>query len=332
MIETMKAIITDGHGGSEVLTLADVDLPTVGVDEVLIKVSAAGVNRPDIMQRRGFYHPPKGASQILGLEVAGEIIELGENVSEWQPGDKVCALTNGGGYAEYVSVPRGQCLRIPTGLTMVQAASLPETYFTVWENLFFRGMLKAGQCCLVHGGSSGIGVAAIQMAKAFGAKVYATAGSDKKCQFCRDIGADAAINYYEEDFVERINKLEPTGINVILDMVGGEYVNKHLKIAAEEGRIVNIAVQGGAKVELDLWTLIAKRLTLTGSTLRAQGRGRKAAIASELEKIIWPMLDSGLVRPIVDSVYPLEKAKDAHILMESSAHIGKIILQAYDGE
>ncbi len=332
MIETMKAIITDEHGGPEVLTLADVDLPTVGVDEVLIKVSAAGVNRPDIMQRRGFYYPPKGASQILGLEVAGEIIEPGENVSEWQPGDKVCALTNGGGYAEYVSVPRGQCLRIPTGLTMVQAASLPETYFTVWENLFFRGMLKAGQCCLVHGGSSGIGVAAIQMAKAFGAKVYATAGSDKKCQFCRDIGADAAINYYEEDFVERINKLEPTGINVILDMVGGEYVNKHLKIAAEEGRIVNIGVQGGAKVELDLWTLIAKRLTLTGSTLRAQSRDRKAVIASELEKIIWPMLESGLVRPIVDSVYPLEKAKDAHILMESSAHIGKIILQVYDSE
>lgn len=323
----MKAITLKEFGDSSQLQVSNVNEPVIDADEVLIEVNVAGVNRPDIMQRLGLYQAPHGASEILGLEVAGKIVRVGEAVSAWSPGDAVCALTNGGGYAEFVAVPQGQCLPIPSGLDMLHAASLPETFFTVWENVFERGRLKTGESILVHGGGSGIGVAAIQMAAASGARVYATAGNDKKCMRCKSLGALETINYKNQDFVQVLKQLEPGGVNVILDMVAGSYVEKHIKLAAPEGRIISIAIQGGAEVSFNYWPVIAKRLTLSGSTLRAQSNDRKKYIASRLRECIWPKIESGEIKPVIDSVYSLEEVADAHRRMESSEHFGKIMLQ-----
>lgn len=303
-------------------------IPEPADHQVLVKVAAAGVNRPDVMQRKGVYPPPVGASDIPGLEIAGTIVALGKAVTLWQIGDTVCALVTGGGYAEYCLASADLCLPIPNGLTLPEAAALPETFFTVWSNLFDRAQLTANETLLVHGGSSGIGTTAIQLGKAFGAKVYVTAGTEQKCQFCRDLGADDAINYREQDFVDAIaqftNKL---GVNVILDMIGGDYLPRNLKCLAEDGRLVQIAVQNGAKAELNLWILALKRLTLTGSTLRARDDVFKAAIAQALYKNVWPLLEAGRIKPIIDTIFPLNQAALAHELMESSQHCGKILLQ-----
>lgn len=323
----MKAILLKRSGEDNNLVPGPCDLPNPEPSEVLIKVESSGVNRPDIMQRRGLYQPPKGASEILGLEVSGTVEGLGEKVTAWQKGNQVCALTNGGGYAEYVAVPETQCLPVPAGLNLIEAASLPETFFTVWNNVFDRAHLKSGESILIHGGGSGIGVTAIQMAKSIGARVYTTAGSDEKCQRCEQLGADKAINYRNEDFSEALKVIEPNGIDVILDMVAGDYLAKNIKLAAMDGRIVNIGIQGGAKVEFNYWSVIAKRLTLTGSTLRAQSTAQKAAIAVGLRKNIWPKIEAGEIKPVIDSVFPLEQVAEAHRLMESSAHFGKIMLQ-----
>jgi putative PIG3 family NAD(P)H quinone oxidoreductase len=290
-------------------------------------VAAAGVNRPDVMQRMGMYPPPPGASDIPGLEIAGTVAALGPETSGMQTGDAVCALVSGGGYADYCLAPASLCLRIPKDLSEVQAAAIPETFFTVWTNVFDRGRLSSGESLLVHGGSSGIGTTAIQLAKAFGSTVYVTAGSDEKCQACTELGADAAINYRKEDFVERISELtNERGVDLILDIVGGEYLPRNLKSLAMEGRIVQIALQGGPKVEMNLLPIMMKRLTLTGSTLRPRTVAQKAMIAHSLREKVWPLLESGKVRPIIHATFPLEQAADAHRMMESSQHIGKIVL------
>ena len=303
-------------------------IPVPADHQVLVKVAAAGVNRPDVMQRKGVYPPPVGASDIPGLEIAGTIVAIGKAVTRWQIGDTVCALVTGGGYADYCLASADLCLPIPNGLTLPEAAALPETFFTVWSNLFDRARLTANETLLVHGGSSGIGTTAIQLGKAFGAKVYATAGSGQKCQFCRDLGADAAINYREQDFVEVIGQLtSKLGVNVILDMIGGDYLPRNIKCLAEEGRLVQIAVQHGAKAELNLWVLAMKRLTLTGSTLRTRDDKFKADIAQALYKNVWPLLEAGTIKPIIDTIFPLNQAALAHELMESSQHCGKILLQ-----
>lgn len=302
-------------------------LPMPLADEVLIRVEAAGVNRPDIMQRQGLYPPPPGASDIPGLEVSGTIAALGDGVRHWQLGDRVCALVTGGGYAQYCSASAALCLPIPKGITTTEAAGLPETFFTVWSNLFDRAGLRPGEILLVHGGGSGIGVTAIQMAKAFGALVFVTAGSPRKCEFCRDLGADAAINYREQDFVEAVSALTGgKGVDVILDMIGGDYFPRNLKCMAFDARLVQIAVQGGPKAEINLLHIFLKRLTITGSTLRARDNAFKAAIAEKLREQVWPLLESGDIHPIIDTVLPLAEAAKAHELMESSQHIGKIIL------
>jgi NADPH2:quinone reductase len=327
----MFCIEIAGAGGPEVLTPARRPRPDPGPGELLIEVAAAGVNRPDVMQRKGLYPAPPGASDLPGLEVAGTVVALGEGVCEgvgdWQPGDAVCALVNGGGYAAYVSAPSGQCLRIPAGLDAVQAASLPETFFTVWTNVFERGALQAGESLLVHGGSSGIGVTAIQLAAARGATVYATAGSAEKCLACEQLGASRAVNYREEDFVAEL--LEATGgagVDVILDMVGGDYVNRNLSLAASDGRVVNIAFQQGFETTVNFLPLLMKRLTLTGSTLRPRSAADKAAIASALLREAWPLVAAGRIRPVIARTFPFEEAAGAHALMESSTHIGKIVL------
>lgn len=323
----MKYIDFKQPGGPEVLFCNEGPPPTVGEDEVLIKVSAAGVNGPDIMQRRGLYPPPPGASPVLGLEVAGEIEAVGRGVDEWQPGERVCALVPGGGYAELVKTKAAHCLPLPDGLTLVQAASLPETFFTVWSNLFDRARLKAGETLLVHGGSGGIGVSAIQLARSQGVTVYVTAGSAEKCQACRELGADAAINYREEDFVERIKVLtQGKGVDVILDIVGGDYINRNLKILALEGRLVTIAFSAGHKAEISIAPIMLKRLTWTGSTLRPQSDEAKAAIAASLRSHVWPLIANGSIRPVIHQTFPLHQVEQAHRLMESSAHIGKILL------
>ncbi|MCB1863572.1 MAG: NAD(P)H-quinone oxidoreductase [Gammaproteobacteria bacterium] len=314
-------------GGPEVLVCSEGPAPMAGDDEVLIKVSAAGVNGPDIMQRKGMYPPPPGASPVLGLEVAGEIIGIGKQVTSWQPGDMVCALVPGGGYAEVVKTKAAHCLPIPTSLTAVEAASLPETFFTVWSNLFDRAQLKAGESLLVHGGSGGIGVTAIQIAKSQGVKVFATAGSEAKCRACLDLGADAAIQYKEEDFFERIKALtQGNGVNVILDIVGGDYINRNLKSLAVEGRLVTIAFSAGHKADISIAPIMVKRLTWTGSTLRPQSDEAKAAIAASLRKQIWPLIENGTIRPVIYKTFPIQQAAQAHRLMESSEHIGKILL------
>lgn len=328
----MQAIeIVPTQAGGE-LHLTERKKPTPEAHQVLIEVYAAGVNRPDIMQRQGVYPPPPGASDIPGLEVAGVVIEAGENVSRWRVGDKVCALVTGGGYAQYCLASGNLCLPVPKGLSVVQAAALPETFFTVWSNVFDRGRLQAGETLLVHGGSSGIGTTAIQLASAFGASVYVTAGNEEKCRFCERLGASAAINYKEQDFVSAINALtDDKGINMVLDMIAGDYFPKNMKILAEEGRLLQIAIQQGAKSEINLWTVMMKRLLITGSTLRARSDEFKAAIARQLEKKVWPLIESGKIKPVIYQVLPLAEAEEAHRIMARSEHIGKLILQIKNG-
>ncbi|MBB3063389.1 NAD(P)H-quinone oxidoreductase [Microbulbifer rhizosphaerae] len=323
----MRYIDLPEHGGPEVMQLAEGEKPQPAPGEVLIKVAAAGVNRPDVVQRMGLYPPPPGASAVLGLEVAGEIVALGDKVQRWKTGDTVCALANGGGYAEFAAVPATQCLPVPKGLSMVEAAALPETFFTVWSNVFDRAELKAGEILLVHGGSSGIGTAAIQLGKNFGERVFATAGSAEKCAACEKLGAERAINYKLEDFVEVVREATGGhGADVILDMVGGDYIDRNIQLAARDGRIVNIAFLQGARVQVNMLPVMLKRLTLTGSTLRPRTVEEKAAIASALEKKVWPLIEEGKIRPQIAATFPLGQASDAHRLMESSGHIGKIVL------
>ena len=326
----MKYISHGAGGGPEVLVSAQTDMPDVKPGEVLIKVAFAGVNRPDCAQRSGRYPPPKGASPIMGLEVSGHIEALGEGVKGWSVGDRVCALCNGGGYAEFVAVPATQVLPIPLGMGLLQAAALPENYFTVWVNLFQRGHLKAGETLLVHGGSSGIGLTAIQLAKAFGATVYCTTGHDEKNMACLKAGADAAINYKVQDFVtEALQLTQGQGLNMVLDMVGGDYVERNLKALAVEGRLIQIAFLQGAKVNLDLTSLMIKRITYTGSTLRPRSNEDKALIALALRDHVWPLLIQGKALPIIDRVFNIDDAALAHALMESSVHIGKIMLRVH---
>jgi NADPH2:quinone reductase len=324
----MKAIIITQPGAPEVLQIAERPKPVCGASEVLVKVMAAGINRPDVAQRKGNYPPPGNAPQdIPGLEIAGIVEEIGANITRWKVGDKVCALVIGGGYAEYCNVPEGQCLPIPENLSFIEAASLPETFFTVWSNVFDRGRLNPGESLLVHGGSSGIGVAAIQMAKAMGSIVYVTAGSDEKCKFCEDLGAAKAINYKTGNFKEEINKItNGKGVDVILDMIGGDYTPLNLQSLADEGRLVMINMMKGKDVGIDLALVMRKRLHITGSMLRSRDVGFKTAIAQNLEKHIWPMLASGKIKPIIHKVFPANKAAEAHHLMESSEHTGKIVL------
>ncbi len=324
----MKFIDIREHGPAENLVMGECDKPTPKPGEILIEVAFAGVNRPDIVQRLGFYPPPLGASPILGLEVSGRVGALGEGVSQWQVGDEVCALCNGGGYAEWVAVPADQALPIPAGLSLEQAAALPETFFTVWTNVFDRAQLKAGENFLVHGGSSGIGTTAIQLAKAMGATVYTTAGSEEKCQACETLGATKAINYREQpDFtLAFLDLTQQHGMDVILDMVGGEYVAHNINMAAMDGRIVNIAYLQGSQVTANMLAVMLKRLTLTGSTLRPQSPAAKAAIAKNLLEKVWPLLAAGSITPQIFASFPMGEAAQAHALMESSQHIGKILL------
>ncbi|MEQ8664141.1 MAG: NAD(P)H-quinone oxidoreductase [Rhodospirillales bacterium] len=322
----MTVIEITESGGPEVLKPATRPVPEAGKGEVLIKVAAAGVNRPDVLQRQGGYPPPPGASDIPGLEIAGEVVALGEGVTDVAVGDKVCSLVTGGGYAEYCVAPAPQCLPVPDGLSITEAGAVPETFFTVWNNVFDRCGLSPGESFLVHGGSSGIGTTAIQMAKAFGAKVFATAGSPEKCKACEDLGADHAINYRDEDFVAVAKAETDGGLDVILDMVGGDYVQKNIKALRPEGRLCYIAFLGGSKTEVDLLPVMLKRLTITGSTLRASSVPFKAAIAANLREKVWPLVAKGQIRPVMHAEFPLEKAAEAHALMESSQHIGKIVL------
>lgn len=323
----MRAVIAPQSGDPDVLTLTERTVPTIGAEEVLIKVAVAGVNRPDCIQRQGGYPPPPGASDIFGLEVAGEIAETGASVKNWKVGDKVTALVSGGGYADYCPAHEGSILPVPDGMSLLEAASLPENVFTVWHNVFQHGNLKEGETFLVHGGTSGIGITAIQLAKAFGAKVITTAGSDEKCQTCLDLGADLAINYREQDFVREVKAwTEKKGVNLILDMVGGDYISKNYIIAATEGRIVQIAFLQGGIAEADFRRLMMKRLVHTGSTLRARSHDVKASIAAEVREKVWPLYTSGKARPLIHATFPLEEAGKAHALMESSNHIGKIML------
>ena len=326
----MRAIEISHPGGPEVLRPVDRPMPEPGPDEVLVRVQAAGVNRPDILQRLGRYPPPTGASDIPGLEVAGVVERAAtpDGGRRWARGDAVCALVAGGGYAEYAVVPAPQCLPVPSGVDVIHAAAIPETYFTVWTNLFQRGRLRAGETVLIHGGSSGIGTTAIQLARAFGATVYATAGADEKCAACEKLGAAAAINYRTTDFGEELARLTSgRGVDVILDIVGGDYLTRNLASLAIDGRLVQIGLLGGAKTNIDLNVLMRRRLTLTGSTLRIRSVAEKAAIARELEEQVWPLLASGAVRPIVDRILPLDEAAEAHRLLESGEVIGKIVLK-----
>lgn len=321
--------ITYGSGGEpEVLVPARGPLPTPKPDEVLIRVEAVGVNRPDVQQRKGLYPPPPGASPIIGLECAGTVVETGPDAGEWKIGDKVCALTNGGAYAEYCTAPGTQCLPWPKGYDAVRAAALPETFFTVWANLFGHGKLKAGETVLVHGGTSGIGTTAIMLAKAFGARVFATAGSAEKCAECLKLGADAAINYREQDFVEEVKRLtEGKLCDVVLDMVGADYFQRNLRSLGTDGRLVIIAFLGGAIAEkVDLRPIMLRRLIVTGSTMRPRTTAQKGRIAMDLAEQVWPLLEAGDLAPVIHTVLPLERAAEAHALMESSAHVGKIML------
>ncbi len=324
---SMKAIEISEPGGPETLRPCTRPVPEPGEGEVLVRVAAAGVNYPDVAQRRGNYPPPPGASDLPGLELSGEVAALGPGVSGPAPGDAVCALVSGGGYAEYCAVPVPQCLPVPDGLDMVQAAALPETFFTVWTNLFDGGRLRAGETVLIHGGSGGIGTTAIQIARAFGARVFATARTKEKCAFCEELGAERGIVYAEEDFVAVVRELtEKRGVDLILDMVGGDYLARNVRALAVEGRLVQIAVREGAEATIPLGLLMVKRLVLTGSTLRPRTVAQKGAIAEALEREVWPLLAEGSVRPVVHATFALDEAARAHALMESSAHIGKIVL------
>jgi putative PIG3 family NAD(P)H quinone oxidoreductase len=323
----MTAIEIVRPGPPDVLVPATRPTPHPAAGEVLINVVAAGVNRPDVMQREGKYPPPPGAPDIPGLEVAGAIAALGSGVQEWKLGDMVCALVAGGGYAEYCLAPVPQCLPVPRGVDLISAAGMPETFFTVWTNVFERGRLATGDTLLVHGGSSGIGTTAIQMAVAFGAKVVVTAGSPEKCAACERLGAARAINYRTEDFVQVVKDFTAgRGVDVVLDMVGGEYVSRNIEALAIEGRLVQIAVLGGSRAEIDLARLMQRRITFTGSTLRPRAVAEKGAIASSLKKAVWPLVEQGRIRPVIHATYPLVRAADAHRTMEAGAHIGKLIL------
>ena len=322
---TMQAVEITEAGAPEVLKLCTRPMPAPKADEIVIKVAYAGVNRPDALQRAGKYNPPADASDLPGLECAGEVVAIGAAVSNWRVGDQVCALLPGGGYAEYVATPAVHALPVPKGLSLREAACLPETFFTVWSNVFMRGGLQAGERFLLHGGSSGIGTTAIQLATALGARVFTTAGSDEKCAACVDLGAERAINYRDEDFVE-VLKAEG-GADLILDMVGGDYIARNVKTLAPDGRLVNIAFLTGPKAELNFALVMAKRLTLTGSTLRPQSVAAKAKIAQELVTKVWPLIDAGIVAPVMHSEFALEEASKAHALMETNAHIGKIVLR-----
>lgn len=323
----MIAIEITRPGGPEVLAPVERPRPEPGAHEVLVKVIAAGVNRPDLMQRQGTYPPPPGASDIPGLEIAGTVEEVGAGVREWRAGDHLCALVSGGGYAEYCTAPAPQCLPIPAGLEPIAAAALPETCFTVWTNVFDRGRLIPGEWILVHGGSSGIGTTAIQLARAFGARVLTTAGSDEKCAACERLGAERAINYRTADFVEAVREATGgRGVDVVLDIVGGEYVRRNLSSLALDGRLIQIAMLGGRTAEIALTPILQRRLTMTGSTLRPRSVAEKGAIAASLRQHVWPLVESGAVKPIVYATFPLTGAADAHRVMESGEHIGKLVL------
>ena len=323
----MTAIVIRTPGGPEVLVPQERPLPVPGDHEVLVKIAAAGVNRPDVMQRKGLYPPPPGASDIPGLEIAGEVVGLGAKVTRWKPGDMVMGLVAGGGYAELCLVHESHALPVPSNLSMIEAAAIPETFFTVWHNVFERGALKSGETLLVHGGSSGIGTAAIQLAKARGARVITTAGTADKCQACRRLGADVAVNYKQEDFVAATKAAtNGRGADVILDMVGGDYIERNYEAAAVEGRVVQIAFQGSPKAMVDFRRIMLKRLNHTGSTLRARSVEDKAAIARAVEEQVLPLIAAGRVKPVIDSTFALAEAALAHARMESSGHIGKIVL------
>lgn len=314
-------------GGPEVLIPGERPMPVPGAGEILIRTQAAGVNRPDVMQRQGSYPPPPGASDIPGLEVAGTVAALGAGVSGWTVGDAVCALVAGGGYAAWCTAPALQCLPVPRGLTMAEAAALPETFFTVWDNLFTRGRLAAGEWLLVHGGSGGIGTTAIQLARAFGARVVVTAGSAEKCAACQRLGAERAINYREEDFVAVVKEITGgKGVDVVLDMVGGDYVSRNLNALGRGGRLIQIAIQKGTKAEIPVHLILIKQIVFTGSTLRARPVAEKGEIAAALREQVWPLIESGSIKPLIYATFPLNEADKAHALMDTSAHIGKIVL------
>lgn len=329
-MDKMRAVEMNGFGEPGVLKLGERPMPQAGQGELCIHVAASGVNRPDVLQRKGHYAPPPGTSDLPGLEVAGVIVAGDAAAMAAQGlklGDRVCALVAGGGYAEYCVAPVSQCLPVPAGLSDLEAAALPETFFTVWSNVFDRGALQAGEILLIQGGSSGIGVTAIQLAKAFGAQVIVTAGSDEKCQACRDLGADNAINYRTQDFVAEVQRITAgKGVDVILDMVAGDYVAREVEVLAEDGRLVIIAVQGGVKAEFNAGLVLRRRLQITGSTLRPRPVAFKAAIARALQAKVWPLLVAGKVRPVIHSRFPAARAAEAHALMESNQHIGKIML------
>ncbi|WP_420860221.1 NAD(P)H-quinone oxidoreductase [Marivivens marinus] len=328
MPETMRAIEISKPGGPEVLVETTRPVPTPGLGQVLLRVAYAGVNRPDALQRAGLYAPPPTASDLPGLEASGEVVAVGPGVEGVAKGDFVCALLPGGGYAEYVVTPAAHCLPIPAGLNLGQAACLPETFFTVWSNVFMRGGLRGGERFLVHGGSSGIGTTAIQLARAFGARVFATAGSDPKCAACAELGAERVINYRQEDFVDVLRA--EGGANLILDMVGGSYIARNIKTLADEGRLVQIAFLQGPKAEINFAQVMMRRLTITGSTLRPQSELAKARIAEELEAQVWPLIAAGRVAPVMDSSFVLADAAKAHARMEAGDHIGKIVLKVAD--
>jgi len=327
--ETMTAIEIPEPGGPDALKPGTRPVPAPGPGEILVKVAAAGVNRPDVMQRTGNYPPPPGAPDIPGLEIAGHVVALGEGVREWKEGDAVCALVSGGGYAEYCVAPAPQTLPAPKGLSLTEAAAVPETFFTVWTNVFDRGRLRKGETILIHGGSSGIGTTAIMLSVAFGARAIATAGSDEKCRACEDLGAAKGINYKTEDFVAAVKQLtDGQGVDVVLDMVGAEYYARNIECLTFEGRLLLVAVQSGFKTEANLLALMQRRLTVTGSTLRPRSVADKGAIAGSLREKVWPLLEAGTVKPMMYKTFPLAQANEAHRLMESSRHIGKIVLEA----
>ncbi len=328
MTSSMRYIEHGTGGAPEVMHAAQTGAPQAGPGDVLIKVAYAGVNRPDCLQRSGRYPPPPGASPILGLEASGHVVAVGEGVTQWRVGDAVCGLANGGAYAEYVAIPQGQVLPVPKGLSLLQAAALPENYFTVWTNVFQRGRLQSGETFLVHGGSSGIGLTAIQLAKAFGARVLCTVGNADKVEACLKAGADVAINYRAQDFVdEALAATAQQGVNIILDMVGGDYMQRNLKTLSIDGRLVQIAFLQPSKTEVDWIALMVKRLTFTGSTLRPRSVADKAQMAAELKQNVWPMMEQGKCLPVIHQVFDLDQAAQAHALMESSTHIGKIMLK-----
>ena len=323
----MIAIEIRGPGPPDVLQPVERPTPSISAGEVLIKVAAAGVNRPDVMQRQGHYPPPVGVSDIPGLEVAGEIVEVGSDASPWRVGDRVCALVAGGGYAELCAAPAPQCLPFPRGFDAVQAAAIPETFLTVWTNVFERGRLAAGESILIHGGSSGIGTTAIQLAHEFGARVLTTAGSAEKCQACTALGADVAINYRDTDFVEAVLRATGgRGVDVVLDMVGGDYLQRDIDCLAMDGRLVQIGLLGGARAQINTLPVLQRRLWITGSTLRARSVAEKAAIGRAVHEQVWPLLETGTVRVLVHATFPLRDAAEAHRVMESSTHVGKLVL------